>query len=646
MKPRLLTAAALAAGLAANAAGAASAPDWVVRARATSVDPDLLVRRPAPDAVVLWRQQIVTAGSVTGSTKLFRREAVKILNPEGRSAGTFEAFYDDDSKVSIEGAWTLHADGSTEKLDLDQVVSIQLAHPEYFTDDFQVVFRPPRLAPKDIAAFALSRKSHRDVYQWQIALQDSLPIAAQEVAFDLPEGWRHHWRLTARPEGYTGAVSGEGGAKASYLFAGQHALPSERAAPPWRDRAARMEVVILPPAGKFPELVFENWNQVGAWFYRKSLPARTDPPPETLPEPPGAAVKASRWVQDKIRYVAVEAGEGGYVPREPALVVRRRYGDCKDKAFLLIAILAKRGIEALPILTRPLDEGSIDADFPSPIQFDHVIVAVRLSEPGGSPAEVRLADGPALLFDPTDPWTPWGQLPAALQGASGLLVRRAGAELLAFPVAPASFNRLQRNLEAELDAEGSLSARVTERTEGALCERGFYQRRTSDERSEAISRFASEHIQGARASGLELSQLDNVTSPLDARFSVRAPGFLRKTGTLLLLPALPFSVGPARIPHLEDRRLPIDLWLPRIQALTATVRLPPGLRVDGLPDPIDIDTPYLRYHAVFSVKDGAFVAGETYEVKKRRIPTEDLSVWKSVEAAVARAAATKVILAH
>ncbi|MGH9388543.1 MAG: hypothetical protein ACRD1Z_02940, partial [Vicinamibacteria bacterium] len=91
---------------AASALSASKAPDWVLRARNTEVAPRLLQTQPAPEAAILWRQQIVTAGSVTGSTRLFEREAVKILTPQGVSAGIFHSSYDDDSRVDVEGAWT------------------------------------------------------------------------------------------------------------------------------------------------------------------------------------------------------------------------------------------------------------------------------------------------------------------------------------------------------------------------------------------------------------------------------------------------------------------------------------------------------------------------------------------------------------
>ena len=622
----------------------ASAPEWVVRARTTQVAPQLLGGTPAPDAVVLWQQQIVTAGASSGSTKLFEREAVKILTREGEKAGTFSATYDDDSKVDIEGAWTLHADGTAEELKLREAVSIQLADAEYFTDQHVVLFRPPRLAPGDIASFALSRKSRKDVYQWVLRLQRRSPIAAQEVVVDLPEGWSHHWRLTAAPEGYSGPMTGEGGAKASYPFGPQRGVPDEEAAPPEPDRLASLEVAIEPPPGKFPELVFRDWKAVGAWFYRKSLPARTEAPPELVAAVKPSPADAARWIQEKVRYVAVEAGEGGYVPREPALVARRLYGDCKDKTFLFMALLARRGFEIYPVLTRSRYAGTIDPRFPSPVQFNHVIVALRVSAASGFPSEVQLADGPAVLFDPTSEWTPYGQLPAGLARARGLVVRPDGAELIDFPAGSSALNRLARVVEAQVSTGGRLTATVTDVTSGSLSQRGLYQEMTPIERAESVQSYAQNNIAGARASNVEFANLDDRVQPMQAKFSVATDGYIRKTGALMLLPVLPFSVGPGRIPRLEERRSPIDLGTPRTRQLTATFKLSTALRVDALPDPIEVDNASFHYRFAVVVKDDSLTATETYEVRKPEVPLSEIASWKAVESAAARAASSKAVL--
>ncbi|HWC66215.1 MAG TPA: DUF3857 domain-containing protein, partial [Thermoanaerobaculia bacterium] len=374
---------------AAAARAGASTPDWISRAAREAVPPSLLATHPAPDSAVLWSQQIVTA--VSGSTKLFRREAVRILTTAGVGAGTFSETYDDDSKVAIEGAWSVHADGTEEELKLRDVVSAQLADPEYFTDTYRLWFRPPRLAPGDTAAFALSRKSRRDVDQWILPLQRDVPVEGQEVVVDLPAGWRHRWRLTAAPDGYAGPLSGEGSNRASYRFGPQRAVPAEASAPPEADRIAKLEIAVLPPAGTSSDRAFASWDDVAAWLEKKSASARGDAPASLRIPGSDPVGDAARWVQDRVRYVALEVGEGGYAARPPALVAQRLFGDCKDKAFLTIALLRRAGIEAYPVLALPREFGSVDPDFPTPAAFNHLIVAVKLPDGARYPAALPLS---------------------------------------------------------------------------------------------------------------------------------------------------------------------------------------------------------------------------------------------------------------
>ena len=145
---------------------------------------------------------------------------------------------------------------------------------------------------------------------------------------------------------------------------------------------------------------FETWAEVAQWG-RALYPAQ--PPPPELTETaieiasahPGDAgaqtVAAARWVQDRVRYFAIALGEHSHEPHGLAEITRRRYGDCKDKARLLVGLLAALGIEAWPALVDS-DLGEAVARFhPSPFAFDHVVV-------------VALPDGPRgrrVWIDPT-----------------------------------------------------------------------------------------------------------------------------------------------------------------------------------------------------------------------------------------------------
>ena len=163
-----------------------------------------------------------------------------------------------------------------------------------------------------------------------------------------------------------------------------------------------------------------SWADVVAW----ALPLY--PPVQTLPADLEALVAqwkavddpherlrlALRTVQDDVRYFGVEIGDNTHRPVAPGVTWDRRYGDCKDKAYLLVTLLDRLGIQAQPALVS-VDRGRALADYvPTAAAFDHVIVRAvvggdvawvdpTMTEQGGAPLDSQLASyGVALPVAP------------------------------------------------------------------------------------------------------------------------------------------------------------------------------------------------------------------------------------------------------
>lgn len=98
---------------------------------------------------------------------------------------------------------------------------------------------------------------------------------------------------------------------------------------------------------------------------------------------------ALRLAQDQVRYVALLLGEGAYVPETVDETWDRRFGDCKGKTVLLLALLDRLGIKAEPLLVSSSRGDQLNEKFPSLALFDHVIVRA-------------FVDGKTFYLDPTD----------------------------------------------------------------------------------------------------------------------------------------------------------------------------------------------------------------------------------------------------
>ena len=142
------------------------------------------------------------------------------------------------------------------------------------------------------------------------------------------------------------------------------------------------------PRGAVEFTEYENWAQVVAWaraVFDVADPHAAEVESEAkklreIPDPEGRILAALRFVQDDVRYLGVEAGEGSHQPTAPGEVLRRRFGDCKDKVLLLATLLRHTGIDAAPALVSSSRRAGIKGHLPRPEVFDHAILHVRLGE--------------------------------------------------------------------------------------------------------------------------------------------------------------------------------------------------------------------------------------------------------------------------
>jgi lipoprotein NlpI/transglutaminase-like putative cysteine protease len=132
---------------------------------------------------------------------------------------------------------------------------------------------------------------------------------------------------------------------------------------------------------------FRSWEEVGDWAqtlfaWKGDLPpqlqARIQDWQAHSESPQDAARVALDYVQKEIRYVSVSMGENALRPASPDEVIRRGFGDCKDKSLLLVTLLQSMGIAASPALVSTTWEGATFDLLPSAEIFDHVIVTTEI----------------------------------------------------------------------------------------------------------------------------------------------------------------------------------------------------------------------------------------------------------------------------
>ncbi|MCP5110085.1 MAG: transglutaminase domain-containing protein, partial [bacterium] len=224
--------------------------------------------------------------------------------------------------------------------------------------------------------------------QFEHQFQGELPVLVSRFVLELPDGWRVE-PFTFNSEEIVASSVGS-----TFIWRTRDLGPilDETARPPVTALAPRLAVTCYPAAEGKPAFgpVFRDWQEVARWLSRlndseATLDAQLRRKARELTD--GAESEAARiqaiasFVQN-IRYVSIQMGierGGGYTPHSASEVLRHSYGDCKDKATLMRALLAGVGVESFPVAIFSGDSRYVRPEWPSPHQFNHQIVAVKVS---------------------------------------------------------------------------------------------------------------------------------------------------------------------------------------------------------------------------------------------------------------------------
>lgn len=190
---------------------------------------------------------------------------------------------------------------------------------------------------------------------------------------------------------------------------------------------------------------FESWNEISrimaplydraATISRDSeLRAEIDAIAAKTQDPKQRAFEALRLVEDKTRYFFIGIGDGGYVPAAADQTWARKFGDCKGKTALLLAILRELKVDAEPALVSLGGGDGMNERLPSLAAFNHVIVRARIDGKTYWLDGTRTGDRSGLdaLRPPPHRWA--------------LPIRAAGSDLEQIVVPPLSEPFLEANI--------------------------------------------------------------------------------------------------------------------------------------------------------------------------------------------------------
>lgn len=247
------------------------------------------------------------------------------------------------------------------------------------------------------------------------------------------------------------------------------------------------------------------------------------------------------FVRQQVRYLADERSLGGIVPRPPSLVFTRKYGDCKDKAYLLAHMARRLNIPVELVLV-----GNGEAPRFAGLhlwRFNHMIAA--------------WGTGPERVFmDPTCTHCPFRSLPEGDVGKLGLVLHPSSPERVTLPAPP---RRPSLTLELSAEATGLAQARADLTIRGSLLRRLKTLRKSASPQSvsDRMATRLSRLLYNIALSGLEVVSVADGEARLRAKADLTR--FVTRTDTRLYLPRVPFRVLESDLLERAKDELPIYL---------------------------------------------------------------------------------------
>ena len=604
---------------------------------------------PDADAVVLEESQTLAFESTPDGPRAVwtERRRVAVLTADGASASNLMGFYSKSfqSVLDVRGR-VVHPDGSVDEISRKEVGD----HPSVGNT---ILFQDTRRLAHEFTAVPAGA-----VVEWEVVTEDREPTwrqfrqlfggrqPTQKTRFEVvvPDGWAIDYQGTQRwsPIAFEPQVVAHDTGGQRYIWEKRDLSPVKRepSAPGLIDVVPVISVRLRQ--WKTDDKVvkgFESHEDFARWMH--GVQARTDTRSPALeatvktlvaeagPDPRAQAAAMYRWVQEKIRYVAIEVGIGGWRPHDAVTVFKHRYGDCKDKANLLRTMLRIAGIDSY--LTSIFSHDGVPRPFGLPAvgNSNHAILAIEL------------ADG-LQLADPTSRAVPFGQLPINIQGADALVIDNKRPRIVRTAWSSPADNVKRLNISLVPDKAG-LGARG--QAELAVAGTFDWSLRATLVRS-AVGRHDKifetwlwmddvdvDQVKFDVASSERLTATGDIVVPRIG--SAAGDRIIYRVGDFLRTPGGDFQRSP--------REHPVVFESPVVRETSVRLALT-GRMTPKVPDPIVLDTSFGAYRQSWRIDDGQLLMESRFERKAQMVSAADYSQLVDFREAVVAARNQPIVL--
>ncbi|MGE5197557.1 MAG: DUF3857 domain-containing protein [Deltaproteobacteria bacterium] len=566
---------------------------------------------------------------------------IKVLNERGKESFS-ESHIDYDStyeKVELEYARTIRPDGTVTQVGSRHIrdVSKYLNFPLYSNARVYIISFP-EISEGAVIEYKLkiyrSELINKKDFVLNYPVQSSEPIIAADFMVEVPENkpvnikmlneQYNNFSANLKPD----IQKNNGRVIYSWSFKDIPQIVPEANMPP----GVEINPNILIST-------FVSWKQIYDWWWalakdkiKAEAPIKEKVKELTENQPTEEAkIRAIyNFCARQIRYVAVEYGQAGYEPHKAEDIFRNKYGDCKDKAVLLVTMLREAGLTAWPVLISTRDYYNLNPDFPSML-FDHSIAAVSQKDK-------------IVFLDATAETCAFQDLPPADQKRRVLVFKEEGYAIESTPLFPAGHNLVEQTLHIKINSDETIDAEKKVFTLGMYDQAERYWLLYTP--PELVGEKLKERIQdiaiSASLKSYKVENLDDLNKPVTLSYLFRGSEYLTDAGKLRIMPQL--SGLDTSIVAKDKRKYPLDFGALDVKETETTIEIPKDFSVKYLPENATEDNPWMKFSAEYARKSEAIYFRQMIELKVDSVDQAQYPEFKAAFENLAKKIKQRVVL--
>ena len=384
-----------------------------------------------------------------------------------------------------------------------------------------------------------------------------------------------------------------------------------------------------------------DWREFGIWMNKSLLSDVGDVPEGTLARvkslvanettTEGKARKIYQFVQDKVRYISIQIGIGGWKPMPASDVDKLSYGDCKALTNYTKALLDAVGVPSYyTVVYGDKIKWDIMEDFSS-LQGNHVILGIPNND------EIT-------WLECTSQDTPYGYIGKFTNDRDVLMITPEGGKIAHTKVYETEENTQENSANVRIDANGNLTATLKSVSKGLQYDDDYMLPKEKQEELDEHYKKKWNYINGFSITDINLdNNREEVIFTED--LSLNIPNYANPVGSDYLFCANIFNQNQYIPPRIDSRKQNLYIANGAIDIDTITVEIPDNFTIEGLPEATVLETKFGKYQIDFNISsDNKLTYTRELIINKGEYPSSEYENFRDFLRSIARLDKTKVLL--